>query len=221
MNVSKSQDTPELEVNQPKDIVILGEIVSVFGVKGYCKINSFTDPKSNIVKYFKSGVSFFWCGKKSIDGFDISQNWSQMPLVDLKAHGESKVIAKIENCNDRDLADKFRGVQIAVHRDDLPTENLDDGEFFWHDLESLDVFNEEGEILGCVSHLLATGANDVLVVKNSEKNKEYLIPFIYDQYILKVDYDNNNLDNIAGEYAGDKKQLNRLDFRFCLCLNLH
>ena len=53
-----------------KDIVLIGEIVSVFGVKGYCKINSYTEPRSNLVEYYKSGIPLLWRAKKSIADFN-------------------------------------------------------------------------------------------------------------------------------------------------------
>ena len=49
--------------------------------------------------------------------------------------------------------------------------------------------NEGGEILGCVDHLMATGANDVLSLKpnqDSLDNKERLIPFMKEETIIKV-----------------------------------
>ena len=120
-----------------------------------------------------------------------------MPLEDMKAHGSSKIVAKLLNCDDRDLAEKFRGVQIAIKRDDLSKFDLEEGEFYWHDLEGLEVFDESGHFFGLVSHVLATGANDVLVVKNTDnkdkKTQEHLIPFVYNHYILKVDYDNKRI----------------------------
>jgi len=170
-----------------KDIVLIGEIVSVFGVKGYCKINSYTEPRSNLVEYYKSGIPLLWRAKKSIADFNLSKEWSLMPLEDIKSQGESKVIAKITNCNDRDLAEMFRGVQIAIKREDLTEFDLDEDEFYWHDLEGLEVFDKEGISLGVISHIFATGANDVLAVKNPETNKEYLIPFVYGEYVLEVD----------------------------------
>ena len=198
MNTVKSQNSSDLDSNNSKNIVILGEIVSVFGVKGYCKINSFTDPKSNLVKYFKSGIDFLWRSNRMISGFDVTKNWSTMPIEDIKSHAESKVIVKLENCNDRDLAEKLKGVEIAVSRSDL-TKFSQKNEHFWHDLENLSVFNADDVKLGTVSHLISTGANDVLVVKNTEadkekcKDKEYLIPFVLEQYVLEVDYDNQKI----------------------------
>ena len=59
------------------------------------------------------------------------------------------------------------------------------GEYYWSDLEGLEVVTVEGIALGRVSHLVATGANDVLVVKDDKR--ERLIPFLLGQFVTEVD----------------------------------
>ena len=61
------------------------------------------------------------------------------------------------------------------------------GEYYWVDLEGLEVVTTEGVALGEVSHLFATGANDVMVVKDGER--ERLIPFVLEQFVHEVDLD--------------------------------
>jgi 16S rRNA processing protein RimM len=58
------------------------------------------------------------------------------------------------------------------------------GEYYWCDLEGLEVVTVEGRSLGKVSHLVATGANDVLVVNDAER--ERLIPFLVGQFVTQV-----------------------------------
>ncbi|MFT5426928.1 MAG: 16S rRNA processing protein RimM, partial [Gammaproteobacteria bacterium] len=60
-----------------------------------------------------------------------------------------------------------------------------EGEFYWHHLINMQVVNEQNEILGVVTELLETGANDVLVVE-AEKQR-YLIPYVQDVYIKDID----------------------------------
>ena len=67
-------------------------------------------------------------------------------------------------------------------REELP--EIQEDEYYWTDLEGLQVFHRDGRLLGRVTHLLATGANDVLVVKG---NLEHLIPFVMGKIILDVD----------------------------------
>lgn len=72
--------------------------------------------------------------------------------------------------------------EIGVSRDQLPA--TAPGEYYWSELQGLEVITVEGESLGTVDHLLETGANDVLVVKGE---RERLIPFVMDQVVTEVD----------------------------------
>ena len=62
----------------------------------------------------------------------------------------------------------------------------DDGEYYWRDLEGLEVVHRDGSVLGTVAYLMETGANDVLVTAG---DKERLIPFVVGETILDVDLD--------------------------------
>ena len=59
-----------------------------------------------------------------------------------------------------------------------------DGEYYWSDLEGLQVVRKDGKLLGQVAHLLETGANDVLVIRGDQ---EVLIPYIEGEVIEDVD----------------------------------
>ena len=72
--------------------------------------------------------------------------------------------------------------------EELP--QLPEGEYYWHQLEGLDVFTTEDECLGKVHHLIETGSNDVLVVRATDASidqRERLIPYLPDQVIRSVD----------------------------------
>jgi 16S rRNA processing protein RimM len=92
------------------------------------------------------------------------------------------LVAAIPDCVDRDRAAALVGAEIWVERGRLP--RAKPGEFYWCDLEGLEVVNEAGIVLGTVSHLFATGANDVLVVKGE---RERLIPYVPGEVVKQVD----------------------------------
>ncbi len=71
---------------------------------------------------------------------------------------------------------------IGVPRSTLPA--TADEEYYWTDLEGLQVVHRDGTLLGEVAQLLETGANDVLVVSG---DREILIPYIKDDVIEDVD----------------------------------
>jgi 16S rRNA processing protein RimM len=113
--------------------------------------------------------------------------WRAVAVQDGKPHGKS-VIAKLENIEDRDAAAALLDVDIAVSRDELP--DTKSGEYYWADLEGLQVVHRDGSSLGTVAYLMATGANDVLVV---DGDREKLIPFVMDEVILDVDLDEGRI----------------------------
>ncbi len=148
--------------------VVLGRIAGVFGVKGWVKVFSHTEPREAILGYRD------WLLKRG-DG------WQPVTVEDSKLHGKS-VIAKLTDVEDRDAAAELLDVEIAVSREDLPQTKA--GEYYWADLEGLQVVHRDGRSLGKVLYVMATGANDVLVV---DGDGESLIPFVMGEVILDVD----------------------------------
>ncbi|HLF24598.1 MAG TPA: ribosome maturation factor RimM, partial [Burkholderiales bacterium] len=82
------------------------------------------------------------------------------------------VVARVAGCDSRDEAAALIGAEIAIHASQLPAAG--EREYYWAELEGLRVVNLAGLELGRVSHLIETGANDVLVVQGS---REHLVPF--------------------------------------------
>jgi len=149
-------------------MVVLGRVSGVFGVRGWVKLVSETDPPDNILGY----VPWYLRGR---------EGWRACRPLEGKAHGKG-MIACIEGCDNRDQAAVLVGSEIAVPRGQLPALNPD--EFYWSDLEGLRVQTPDGTELGRVSHLFETGANDVLVVIGE---RERLIPYLWGQVVLRVD----------------------------------
>lgn len=149
--------------------VIVGRISGLFGVRGWVKIHSYTDPRKAILDYRE------WL-------IEIDNKWQPMVVVDGKSHGKT-IVAHFEGIDDRDEAAGYLQATIGVNRSLLP--ETADGEYYWSDLEGLTVRRENGEVLGTVAYLLETGANDVLVVR--EEGREVLIPFVMEQVVKDVD----------------------------------
>ena len=148
--------------------VILGQVTGLYGVKGWVKVRSYTEPREAILDYKD------WLLLRDGD-------WQSVRLAEGKRHGKT-VIARLEGVNDRDVAATYVDDDIGVPREQLPETARD--EFYWADLEGLQVVHSDGRILGKVAYLLATGANDVLVVKGDQ---EILIPFVQGEVIKDVD----------------------------------
>ncbi len=150
-------------------LIPIGRIVGVFGVKGWVKIYSNADPPENLLSY--SPWYLFQSGQWSIHAVD-----------EARVHGKG-LVARLAGCENRDQASTMVGCDIAVTRSQLP--KLPPGEYYWTDLIGLDVVNTQGQRLGTVNHLYSTGANDVLVINGSAG--EIWIPYVYERYILLVD----------------------------------
>jgi 16S rRNA processing protein RimM len=87
-----------------------------------------------------------------------------------------RLLLQLGGISSRETARSFIGVDLFVPRDGLPPPA--EGEFYWFDLEGLSVYTLEGEYLGHVVEFFPTGSNEVLVVR--EGDREILLPFIRD-----------------------------------------
>jgi 16S rRNA processing protein RimM len=155
--------------------VVLGRISGLFGVTGWVKVYSYTEPREAVLEYRRWLLS----GK---DG------WREVTVAEGQRHGKM-IIARIDGYVDRDQAAELMGTEIAVPRDELP--EAEEGRFYWSDLEGLRVVHRDGTELGKVAYLLETGANDVMVVQGEQ---ERLIPFVMGEVILEVDLANGRID---------------------------
>lgn len=156
------------------DLVTLGRIVGVHGVRGWLKIHSDTQPRENIVDFPK-----WW----------ISQNGQQRQIKVLGGRRQGKnIIAQLEHISDREQAKLLSGAVIAVERSTLP--DLANNEFYWLDLIGCEVISESG-LLGRVKRIIETGANDVLVLSDerdqAKKGAEVLVPWVRPDVVTDVD----------------------------------
>jgi len=183
MEKDVSNTTPDVSLEPLSEKVILGRITGVYGVKGWVKIFSHTDPMEAIVD-FRPWYIRAESRKQA--------PWTRVKLKAGKRHAKT-VVAKFEHCNDRDQAMAFVGTEIAVDLEQLEKQREKDA-YYWRDLIGMQVVNQQKIELGAVKSLLETGANDVLVVAFEEKaedgkieTKERLIPWTMGIAIVSVD----------------------------------
>lgn len=168
--------------------MVIGKITTVYGVKGWVKVHSYTDPMSNFLDY--SG---------SLAGLQLGkgQNWKPIELDQAKLHGKG-IIAHIAGVDDREQARQYCGLDLSIDQAELP--ELASDEYYWHQLAGLKVYSvyQGGEqLLGVVDHLIETGANDVLVVTPSEGSldqRERLLPYLPDDVVVKIDPAGQRID---------------------------
>jgi 16S rRNA processing protein RimM len=155
------------------DLMVIGKIVSVHGIRGEVKVFSFTDPIDNLLDYTS------WTLRRDGESRQIELASGRL---------QNKVlVAKLKGLDDREEARLLAGFEICVPRSLLP--DLTDGEYYWYQLHGLKVIDQLGQLLGRIDHLLETGANDVMVIKpcaDSLDDRERLLPYT-GQCVLAID----------------------------------
>lgn len=152
---------------QADEQILVGRIVGLFGVDGWLKLESYTEPRVHIFKY-KPWFVRHSQGETEIEG--------------AKGRTQGKgIVASLPGIDDRDAAATLIGAEIWIQRKSLPKAKR--GEYYWADLENLEVRTKEDVLLGRVSHLFSTGANDVIVIRG---DRERMVPFVKD-VVVEVD----------------------------------
>lgn len=172
--------------DESSEKLIVGRITGVYGIQGWLKIFSYTDPMEAIVDYNPWYIRAE--NRKNAP-------WTAVKLKAGKRHAKT-VIAKLEGCNDCDTAMSYIGNEISIKLEQLEDLKGKD-EYYWRDLLGMRVINQQGIALGTVKNLMETGANDVLVVTSEnevaeetsteKKHKEHLIPWTMNNAIIAVD----------------------------------
>jgi len=167
------------------DVVVVGRVVGAFGVRGWVRVQSFTNPPENLLDYdpwlLKGGDGWQHAGRQQ---------------ARIQAQG---LVAELRGVEDRDAAEALKGALIGVPASSLPRTDAD--EYYWRDLIGLAVLTLDGERLGRVVEMLATGANDVMVVALEPGGERELIPFDR-RYVPEVDLGRGfvRVDWAVGDY---------------------
>lgn len=167
-------EQPNQASSKQDDEVLLGKITSTFGIKGWVKVYSYTDPMENLLQY--SHWQILLRGQRQV-----------IRKLDGRVHGKG-LVARLDGVDTPEAAQLLAGAEILLHRSKLP--NLPEGDYYWNQLAGLQVVNTEGQLYGEVDYLMETGANDVLVVKpcqGSLDRQERLIPWRMPQVVRRVD----------------------------------
>lgn len=157
----------------PDEYVVMGRVIAPYGVRGWIKVRPLTEAVDGLLDY-----KYWWLGPAG--------NRRLYQLLDGRVHRDGLVVC-VSGVASREEAAQMRGWQIAVTRAELPPAPL--GQYYWSDLVGLSVVNRNGQALGEVAEIFATGANDVLVVRGE---RERLIPFI-ETVLVSVELERSRL----------------------------
>lgn len=137
----------------------IGQIVNTFGIKGMVKVNPFTDDISQFEK-----MNSILIDKKG--------TLEEMQIEEVK-YSKNQVLLKLKGIETIEEAEKYRNCYLKLPRE--KAKKLPEGTYFIADLIGVDVYTEEGNLLGKVEDIYNSGASDIYVIKN-ELGKQILLP---------------------------------------------
>ena len=149
--------------------VVLGQVGGAFGVQGWVRIQSYTDPPANILKYER-----WQLGRAG--------QWREVEVEDGKVTAKG-VLAKLVGVETPEDARLATGSEIAVTREELPKPAP--GEYYWSDLEGLAAFGQNDQPLGRIEEFRATPTGTVVVIRGE---RQHWVPFVKER-IVSVDLD--------------------------------
>ncbi len=152
--------------DQPPEYLIVGEIVAPFGTKGEVKVVLDTDFPDLLLN-----AKTLYIGDPPIC----------LQVESARRH-QGMILLKFAGYDDRNAVESLRDLEVQVPRADVPAPA--EGEYYYYQLVGLEVWTDQGELLGKVEDVQPTGSNEVLVVRGSRG--ELLLPVI-ESVVLGVD----------------------------------
>lgn len=154
-----------------EQLLRVGVISSTHGVRGEVKVYPTTDDPNRFKKL-----------KRIV--LDTGREHLELEISGVKFF-KNQVILKFQGIDNMNDIEKYKGKDLLVHREDAV--KLEENENYVADLIDLKVITDDGKVLGTLTEVMETGANDVYVIE-TEEGKELLIPAIRD-CILDVNLD--------------------------------
>jgi 16S rRNA processing protein RimM len=148
-------------------IVVLGRIRSAVGLAGWVKVESYTDPPDNILKY-----RVWQLGSES----GVDRHWRAMKWAQRRWSGTELQI-QMEGVTERNGADLLRNMDIGVMRREMPPPAA--GEYYRDDLLGLTVYSTSGDLLGQLDHFQDSPAHAYMVLRGVDRDGkacEHFVP---------------------------------------------
>ncbi|WP_099158072.1 ribosome maturation factor RimM [Virgibacillus ndiopensis] len=154
----------------------VGKIVNTHGIRGEVKVHRISD----FDERFAIGETLYL----------VKDNEKPLQL-EIKSHRIHKGFDLIsfeglDNIND---VEHFKGSELKISEEQLT--DLDEDEYYYHEIIGCDVFTTNEEKLGTIKEILSPGANDVWVVKQI-KGKDLLVPYI-EEIVKEIDVDSQRV----------------------------
>ncbi len=165
------------------DFLTLGIIVKVFGLKGEVKVLSSSDFRT--LRYKRGKALFLWNEKTG----------ERIPVHVKSYHAAGNIdFVGFTEYADATEVEKLIGYLVQIEKDSKP---LGKNTYYHSDLESCDVVDEQGTVLGHVKKVEEYSAQKSLRVSRQDK-PDILIPFV-PAFIKKVDMEKKQIVIIVWE----------------------
>lgn len=158
-----------------QNLLEIGQIVNSYGIKGFLKVVPFTD---DVTRYDNLKTIYIEKNKKL----------QEMEIEEVKYH-KNLILLKLKGIDDINDTLQFKNCYIKIDRKDAV--KLPEDTYFIVDLIGMEVYTDEGILLGELVDVFPTGSNDVYVVKD-ETGKQTLLPAI-GEAIKNVDVPNKKM----------------------------
>jgi 16S rRNA processing protein RimM len=156
-----------------KKFLLIGKVVGTHGLNGCLKVRFWGEEER------KDWKKVFIYNGSEYETFEVE---------DFKFHNKGFVLLKVSSVSTRDQALQLKGSDVFIDKKELT--ELSDEEYYWFDLEGLEVYSKDGDFIGIIKEIFSTGSNDVFVVRNG--TKENLIPGIKD-VVLSIDKESGKM----------------------------
>ena len=158
----------------------VGRIVNTHGIRGELRILSTTDFEEERFAVGSKLAAF----KKD----DKKPTW--VTISSSRRH-KNFILVTFEGMENINLVEPFKEGLLKVSMDQLAEDELEDNEYYHFEIKDCEVFSEEGELIGVVTDILETGANDVWEIK-AQNGKKHYIPYIED-IVKEIDVDEKKI----------------------------
>ncbi len=115
------------------------------------------------------------------------KKYQKLTIQSVREHNRGLII-KFNNYDTLEMIDQFKSQYLYVLGNSLPP--LPEGEYYHHELLGMEVFDEADNYFGIVTEILETGANDVYVIKQGDK--EELVPALKEN-LITIDVKNKRM----------------------------
>ncbi len=152
---------------EPSALIELGVVGAPFGVRGWVKLHSYTEPPDRLLEHRSLNLR-------------LGDAWRSY-TIEASGRSGGGLTVKLEGVADRNAAQALCGAAVGVPRAQLPPADAKD--FYRADLIGCEVVNLAGVRLGIVAHFVEIPAHALMVVQGE---REYWVPAV-PEHLRRVD----------------------------------